>query len=335
MRRSFGSCSRRGPQNISTLGSTIQARQTGGNLTRTSSLRIYQPSALPDNMFIKFKYADGQVITALGPLMQIDYTGNGMVDPNELRVGSVNPLGFIEWMAFYARYRVFGSKATYRIYNRLPTVGVFFTLFPSFLSTTIVDFDNASVQPFAITGVMGTETGGSNIANLNAYMSTKKLFGDNIFSGSFQGTVSSNPSALWHWTLFLISQDDATNPEFDYTLEILYYAKLFDRIALNQRSSPAERVATLERAARAGVLVSAAEMNTNENPPPKDQMAIPPTPSPPPIILKKQAKMLPLDLGPPALGPNGTVIISDDDVDVLMVDLKDAASDPSIDKLLI
>ena len=179
-----------------------------------------------NNIFIKFKYADGQIVTGAAPIVQIDYTGNGMVDPNELGVGNVNPLGFIEWMAFYFRYKVFGSKITYRIYNRHATVGNFYTLFPSFLSTTIVDFDNASVQPYAITGVGGTENGGSNIANMNAYMSTKKLYGDNIFSGTFHGTVSVNPSSLWHWTLYLISQTGTANPTFDFVVEILYYAKV-------------------------------------------------------------------------------------------------------------
>jgi len=88
-----------------------------------------------------------------------------------------------------------------------------------------------------------------------------------------------------------------------------------------------------------GILMSASEMNTVFNPSPKDQMVIPrtppplsPTPPPPDLILKKSPKH---KSEKPKLGPTGTLIISSDDEDALMVDLIDAANDKTIPLLIL
>ena len=61
-RRPFsGVRSRRRPAPVSTFGSTMEVKQIGGNLSKTSSLRLYQPSTVPDQLFVKLKYADQKI----------------------------------------------------------------------------------------------------------------------------------------------------------------------------------------------------------------------------------------------------------------------------------
>ena len=261
-RRTFsGVRSYRGRHDVSTYGSTIQVRQTGGNLAKTSSLRLYQPSTVPDNIFVKLKYADQKIVMPAGATEEIIHNGNGLVDPNGTKIGADNPMGFIEWMAFYGRYECFGSKCEFLLTNTSQSIGIWYALYPSFGTTTIADYPSNSVQPYAISGVVGQEPSGNNLAHISAYMSTKKLMGHQLHDDSFTGTVSTNPFRLWFWTLFVISQGGSLPPLFTFQVKITYYAKLFDRLKLIQEASPAIRLAALERAKRAGALVSASEMN--------------------------------------------------------------------------
>ena len=225
----------------------------------------------PDQLFVKLKYADQKIVAPVGPTIQIDHTGNGLIDPNRTVSGTENPLGFIEWMAFYARFEVHGSRCNFLLYNSSQTIGIFYCLYPSFGNISIADYPSNTVQPYAISGVVGQEPSGNNLANMTAYMSTRKLWGRQTYDTTFAGNVTTNPLHLWLWSLFVISQGGTLPPLFTMQVRIVYYVKFFDRNKLLQEASPALMLAALENAKRHGVLASASEMNTNENPPPPGQ----------------------------------------------------------------
>ena len=300
-------------------GSAMVTRQSGGNLNRISSLRLYQPSLNPDVIYLKLKYSD--ILQEAPGVIEgtHNYTGNGMIDPNQTDPGSVNPVGFAEWMLFYGRYRVLASKFRLRVYNTAQTIGILWTVHPTFSNNIVSNWEDKSVQPYSQTGIMGVEPGGANMVDATLYMSTKKLRGDAIVSLSFAGTSTTNPSALWVWKVELLSQNETSPIVYTINAEIIYYTKLFDRFTISQEPTAVLAIA-LERAIKHGIIAKASELNTLERPPPKDQMAIPPTPSPPPVILKEKVKMPKLDLGSPALGPNGTLLLSEDDLDIVMKD---------------
>ncbi len=313
--------------------------QSGGNTRRMSTLRLRQPSMVPDQFFCKLKYStilDEQPGT---PIQTLTFLGNGLVDPNESSLGTVNPLGFNEWMAFYGRYKCFASFFNGKLYGALGNNGILWGLYPTFNPpSSAITIENVMVQPFSQFGMVGVEVG-QNMAYFTSFMKTQKIRGDILGSAGFSGTATTNPGILWKW-VFTVETQNVTTPinlAYSIILEIVYYVKFYDTLVLSQQTSPALRIAAIEKAKDNGILLSAMEMNSIMNPPPVGQRSLPapvlpPTPPPPELILKKSPKH---KSDRPKLGPTGTLIISSDDEDVLMVDLLDAANDKSIPELLL
>ena len=104
-----------------------QTSQGGKKKTKSmkvTSLRPYkQPipwmyTTMPDQMFIKLKYATSYRITAAQ--FHKVFSGNGLYDPDVSGVGH-QPLGFDQWMTLYNRYRVYASRIVVNVVNLQPT----------------------------------------------------------------------------------------------------------------------------------------------------------------------------------------------------------------------
>ncbi len=332
-RRSFG-------RHHAVGGFPNATRQSGGNVRRTSSLRLHQPSMMPDFMFVKLKYLDVLDRIPVAPTDRLLYNGNGLLDPNNASSGSTSPLGFIEWMSFYGRYRCFGSSFSGKLYNATDSEGLLWSLYPTFNVPTLpLIMINTNNQPYSQYGIVAQESS-NNIGFFTSYMNTRKLRGDVIDSLAFVGTILANPSSDWTWVFNVEVQNALANIAYTLITEVIYYVKFFDKLVLLQATPAAARALAIDKAKRHGILMTAAEVNTMTNPPPFAQRSFPvprghsppPTPPLPELILKKSPKHKPEK---PKLGPTGTLIISSDDEDALMVDLIDAANDQTIPELIL
>lgn len=281
------------------ISGTAHTRQTGGNPSRMSTLRLYQPSMVPDTIFLKLKYNDVLDRIPGTGVERLLFNGNGLIDPNQMSAGGLSPLGFFEWMIFYARYRVFGSSINMKVYNANGSEGMLWSIYPTYrVPAVLLAYVDTVSQPYAQSGLVGVEVS-NNIANFTSYMETKKLHGDVITSVNWAGTVTTNPSRLWSWVFQVRSQNTTPDVVYSAITEIVYYVKLFDKTVLVQKSV-ALLAAGIEKAQRLGILCTAAEIN-----------ALPKTPDPPVTPPPPKKAILPPIPPPKALGPNGTEIISD------------------------
>ena len=208
-------------------------RPRGAKVNRRSSMLT--TGGISDIFTVKMRYSDNVTISSAGLAVGSRlYNGNSIFDPDQTGIGH-QPLGRDEWAAFYNRYYVLGSaiKATFIARSNIQQGQV--ALYPKPNSTVSTTMDNAREKPYSKYKVLGRIDGGRANVTLKGYMSTKKIFGLNKLSNAnddFSAFQTANPAKLWTWQLYVQGEDETSAYEARVVLDIVYYVRLYDRLAL-------------------------------------------------------------------------------------------------------
>jgi len=161
------------------------------------------------------------------------YSGNSIKDPG-VTDWTQEPVGYTEFMTFYQKFYVVGSRVKLEIVNGSADVaitGIWFALYPSRTSTvigsTVID---AAAQPYVKNGYVGSSLA-ANKVTISHQMSTSRLFGFNTKNDiDFSGDTSNNPNLPWFWVLSMSGIDnDPIFPTVQILIKIDYLVEFYDR----------------------------------------------------------------------------------------------------------
>lgn len=190
------------------------------------------PLQVPDRLMVKLKYATFQTATS-GGVAPVDVlmSGNGLFDP-EVGVGGSTPLGYAAYASLYNNYRCFASAIKTTLFSSSTTIPL----------TTITQWiiPSTDVTPLAL-GVewfMSQKYCKYALQNLykgnpivKNYMSTQKLWGVNkgtvMDDEIYSADVASLPANQWYWHCCFQQGLQATNFEYQWYVEVIYYAEFF------------------------------------------------------------------------------------------------------------
>lgn len=191
----------------------------------------------PDAMLVKLKYNTAYRITAA--LNEKTFRGNGCYDPDQSGVGH-QCLGFDQWMAFYARFRVYASRINVTILNNYdnatnPNNNVVTVVLPTISSTGITS-DEAAAEMFESKEDAAGKSTGPGEDKLNNYMQTNKMIGvkDIATDLSLSGSASADPVVQWFWKVITNSTEALTTQNTYVNVTIEYTVEFFQRLQLNQ-----------------------------------------------------------------------------------------------------
>lgn len=208
-------------------------RPRGVKVNRRSSMLT--TSGISDIFTVKMRYSD--TITLSSPGLTVGsriYNGNSIFDPDQTGIGH-QPLGRDEWAAFYNKYYVLGSsyRATFVSRSNIQQGQV--AVYPKPNSLVSTTMDNAREKPYSKYTILGRIDGGKANVTLKGYMSTKKIFGLNKLSNAndkYSAFQTADPNQLWTWQFYVQGEDEISAYECRLVLDIVYYVRLYDRLAL-------------------------------------------------------------------------------------------------------
>jgi len=193
-----------------------------------STLRLREPSVMPDRFFVKLKYEQlGQLILNNSSTGSHEYRGNGCFDP-DLALGGHQPLGFDQFSAFYNRYRVHASSVKMELQRTSDSF--VWCLCPTLTSST------PSVQTLIETPYARYRVVSSSISNhmLAHKMYTKKIYGQRITQDDvFSALTTADPSRKWYWSISAQSYNGSSQVTAYYNIRLMYYVEFFDRTQLS------------------------------------------------------------------------------------------------------
>ncbi len=157
------------------------------------------------------------------------FAGNSLYDPDVTGVGG-QPTGFDQLSNFYNKYRVMSSSISVTFINTA-SVGTLVTIIPTDTAGGVSGATDAASSPYSKWGVVANANGANRLTLVNS-ISTSKIFGTDASQDDlFSATTSANPSNIWFW---VINMDSSSNILIMMTVRIVYTARLYKRVALDQ-----------------------------------------------------------------------------------------------------
>ncbi len=188
---------------------------------------------VPDRLYTKLVYSDDFVITAGGggaTLGRQNFRGNSIFDPDQSGAGH-QPLGRDQWVAFYNKYVVFGSKIeiTAGSAQGFPST---ISVIPATTIPTATTLTTAVEHPRLRYRFLTTE----RPAYMKYYMGTKTMFGvKNVKDNQALYTnTGSNPGSEWFWSVASMAIDQTTASSIFVIVKITYYVMFSGRVYLAQ-----------------------------------------------------------------------------------------------------
>lgn len=210
---------------------------------KASSIRLKGPTAFPDRVYIKLKYADMYTATITSGIQATQVMrGNSLFDPDRTG-GGHQPYGYDQWAAMYGSYRVHASKITVRAMasGTFTTPGGYETwidLYPAHNYTTPPSISNAGELPYAQFRMFPIYNAANKENWITSYMSTAKIWGvDKAAARSeddFSALTGQNPANEWDWILTAGVVDQTTSSQMKVYIQVVYYAEFYDRLQPNQ-----------------------------------------------------------------------------------------------------
>lgn len=208
-----------------------QLIQRQPNRLSPSIVRIAGISCMPDQLFVKLKYAQPLKLSGTTTANNT-FRANSCYDPDLTGTGH-QPMGYDQWSNFYKRVRVHGAMFKYQFHNS-GTKATTVYMYPSKDSTSALG-TAAVEQAMAKTLVVAPATG-SDLKTVTQYVDIRKFVGADI-NGSldFSHNTGANPST----NLFMqigcnITDETATAIAIDGLVEVVYYCEFFEREPLTQ-----------------------------------------------------------------------------------------------------
>lgn len=211
-------------------------RRQANPRNRVNTLVVKGPTIVPDQMFTKLTYRTDAVVREPNGLFQtFVLRGNSIFDP-EFGAGTGQPLGRDQWAQFYSNYQVMGSKISVKC---LPTKkqgnNFTFCVLPT-LSPSPTGIRQIEEQPYSKSRMLSVNQDYAKL--ISSYMKSATMFGTkDILSEEDTAAVQiANPVQQWYWLIGAsnLSLSGSGQMELDVHIEVEYYVRYFNRIALNR-----------------------------------------------------------------------------------------------------
>lgn len=197
---------------------------------KVANLNIgYIRRGIPNSLRVKMKFSDIVNVTGTSGAVQ-SYRINGPYDP-DLTGAGVQPVGYDEWSALYARYQAFGSKIKITATNN-QAVPVTVACYPTYDPVAVTSVEDAMSQPNAkwvFLGGSGAQNRGTIVLHVPDVRKFLSL--DSWISTLFSQT-NTNPSTQAYYTLW-INNFAGTTMDLYLDVEIIYDTKFFYAEALD------------------------------------------------------------------------------------------------------
>jgi len=194
---------------------------------------------VPDRVRVKLAVTSFVTYQFLSASFYATYKGNDLVNPgNSTWVNQ--PAGFIDWMQFYHRFRVLGSRISFQMVNDGDVArnrAIWVCIYPTIISDASLftgGFINAKAQPYARSSFVGSPTGQDRSFVSNA-IGTSKFWGSNVmFDDDFAGIVDTSPVNQWYWGIACTGLSDGGTEFATLTLmvTISYDVIFYDRVPI-------------------------------------------------------------------------------------------------------
>lgn len=171
------------------------------------------------------------------------YRGNSVYDPDYNLAGH-EAMGNSQWVNFYRKYCVLGSKIVIDFDNLKTDRSIIVTVLPSVdvygVSSSLSS--NIREQPGGITRQLGAAVASGNRMRIKMFRKTKTLYPEKLIQNDEQmwgslGSVGSgsNPNNNWFWNICMedFNEDVAVNNvNVQFNVKLTYYVKIFVRQAI-------------------------------------------------------------------------------------------------------
>lgn len=185
-----------------------------------------------DKQIVHLKYVDNLNITSLFPLNQRNYNINSLFDPDRTGVGT-RPVGFVPWLTFYNRYRVFACSAKIMVTSNDANNGVVACMVvnndaPAYLTLQEVLSNPRTIsRPMQRDGAVVTMRRHYNLPRVMGRTSVQYKTAD-----STQALTTASPSELCVLSAVFATMDGVNPADVNMCIELTFHAELFDRHTL-------------------------------------------------------------------------------------------------------
>lgn len=194
---------------------------------------MYRGIGIPNVFFTKLKWNKQFDVNSF-PFDTRLFNANGLNPPSGLVVEQ--PMYFDEFQQLYGRYCVLASEITCIFQQKTAQGGGAFTkcgLYPLGVSSLPVNLKQAIERDNCVYAQLGPNTGDQGIIQMNGYAKSHQIVGlpsDENTDDTMSAAMTSNPSRLAFWHVFMGTNDNSalTNVYLDVT--ITYYVRFFERI---------------------------------------------------------------------------------------------------------
>lgn len=178
----------------------------------------------PNTILTKLRYCTFVTLTAgTGSVASNLYAANGIFDPDITNVGH-QPLYRDNYASIYDQYVVVGSKIKVTFISGTENLGNFIGITGDDDSTVTNNLETLMEQNNSVSAMVGAP--GAQPYVLEAYFEPNMCFGvDAVNDGSSATTVGANPTELWVYKVWAISQDATTSTSCVVKVEIDYTVK--------------------------------------------------------------------------------------------------------------
>lgn len=220
------------------------AYRGSGNSPFVSTVRG-QATLFPDRLRIPLKWTLSSAFTiSSGVGSQLALIANSISDPGGSGAAT-QPYGYDVLIQMYNRYRVLAAAVEVTAFSNsgdssLTTVASMtnLTLWPSMSSTSYVsDEQGAAQQPYCKRTSVSTQLPVNNV--LRSYMSTAKIYGDNVLApqidDAYAALINANPTKLWYYNIMATPSNPggATSSNPMLNIVLIQYVEMFARQSLS------------------------------------------------------------------------------------------------------
>ena len=211
-------------------GRQTRIQKARGRLRRTMTVHM-GPSAFPQSLKVRLRYADSKTYTSTVTAVKQVYRGNGPFDPDLTGTGH-QPLGLDEYFKAYSAMRCMGSSIKIWISNETAGTHAMVAL----QATSSEDVSPATIFPYFEYGrAKVLQVAGDNEAQgiMRMSQSTAAMLGrtdaEVKANADFSSSTGGLPSQAWLWRIASQNVDLSTSTVLRITVQLLYTIVFFQK----------------------------------------------------------------------------------------------------------
>lgn len=214
-----------------------RSRYTKGGSGQIKALKTL---TFPDKIVVKMPwitYMTDSTPAGVGSNTNHTYRLNSIYDPDwQVGAGQISASGYAQWSKFYNRYRVLGAKVILDVAN---TNTYPLKVYMTFNNDGNTNYDrvNTALNPHMIETVLSAQGSGTSNKRLVKYVACNRITGASMLQyksdDRYQSLIGANPAEIINCKVYsapLLGNMPADTQVLNYSLKIIYYVELFDRI---------------------------------------------------------------------------------------------------------